>query len=82
MRLTKVQKALKEARIPYEYEETVHMGEVFGEIRFSCDGKMYMVEEISGTRGKKPSGIYTNIRGWRDRANQVKIAEAITNKNF
>jgi hypothetical protein len=78
MRLTKVQKALKEAGISYEYRETKGCGE----ITFEHEGKRYMVDEITGNHGNKPSGLYTSIHNWGRYCNQTRIAEAILKKDF
>ncbi len=82
MRLTKVQKALKQTGILYDYREVLDNGEIFGQIFFRYNNKNYMVDEITGNNGRKPSGVYTNIQNRRDAWNQTKIAEAILKKEF
>lgn len=80
MRLAKVQKALKEVGIKYEYKEVPGIkGYVFGEIHFIYEGKRYAVDEISGNKGFSPSGIYTNINNYREQSSQKNIVEYILN---
>ncbi|MDD4779187.1 MAG: hypothetical protein PHT02_01095 [Tissierellia bacterium] len=78
MRLTKIQKALKEMNIEYRYEENNRCGE----IRFEKNNKIFMIEEYVGNNGKTPIGIYTNINKIGQYGSQDYIANLIKNGNI
>lgn len=78
MRLTKIQKALKQENIEYAYQENKGCGE----IDFKYEGKNYMVHEITGNHGNTPIGIYTNIQKMCQFGKQGRIVEAIITKKF
>lgn len=61
MRLTKVQKKLKELGISYSYEETDFNGNKFGDIWVKGTGtKRYNIGEVTSITGSTVSGIWVN----------------------
>lgn len=73
MRLLKVQKALNQKGIKYEYEE--HNG--LARMHFVVNGTGYDVDELRGNRGASPTGIWTDIEGINERGTQDRIVEFI-----
>lgn len=61
MRLTKVQKKLKELGVTYSYEETDFNGNKFGDIWIKgVDTKNYNIGEITSVTGSTVSGIWVS----------------------
>lgn len=81
MRLTKVQKFLKENGIDYEYNEVRGCG---GIVIPGLKGKTYTIDEYTANKGCTPIGIFTNLGGRNDVSSQrgiVRLLEQIvTNK--
>jgi len=74
MRLLKVQKALQQKGIKYEYEE-IHG---LARLHFVVNSTDFTVDELRGNKDKSSTtGIWTNIDGLRNRGTQDRIVEFI-----
>lgn len=74
MRLLKVQKALNQKGIKYEYEE-IHG---LARIHFIVHGTGYDVDELRGNKDKtSTTGIWTNIDGVERKGTQDRVVEFI-----
>jgi len=74
LRLLKVQKALQQKGIKYEYEE-IHG---LARLHFVFNGTGYTVDELRGNKDKtSTTGIWTNIDGLGNRGTQDGVVEFI-----
>mgnify|MGYP000925366397 CR=1 FL=1 len=73
MRLTKIQKYLKNLGIEYEYEYEYEKKYGCGEIIFDYNNKTYYISEITGNRGNTIIGVVMN--GVRYPTSQKRIID-------
>ncbi len=79
MRLSKIQKFLKENNINYDYSVSTTFNSEFGEIRIKDDKTNYTtISEITGTKGNKPSGI---MLFRLDKETKKSISNTLTSQN-
>lgn len=78
MRLSKIQKFLKENNIDYKYTTNTYSGYEFGSISINSEKTNFSkIDEITGTRGIKPSGIYVS---YYDKKNKKSTSYTILNQ--